>query len=313
MNQYHEPVLLKEVLEYLSVEPGKKYIDCTLGDGGHTLEILKRGGEVLGIDLDEKALQRATQRIQNEGLDKNFIGVRGNFKNIENISKENGFSKVDGILFDLGYSSFQLDKGEVGLSFQTNEPLDMRLDKELNVTAADLINSLSETELARLFFEYSDERLAKRFARKIVEARKLKEVRTTKQLADLIVEEAPPGYEHGRIHPATRVFQALRIAVNGDLENLSEALPRAAQLLRSAEFSADRSAKPILPGGRMIIISFHSLEDKIAKEFGNKARPNIKVLTKKPLTPSKEEVECNRKARSAKMRIFERKKFFLKT
>lgn len=284
--------MLSEVLEHLNVEKGQKYIDCTLGDGGHTIEILKRGGRVLGIDANEDSLLRAVYRINEVGLSENFESVLGNFKNIDNLAKIKGFSEVRGILYDLGYSTTELDDETLGLSFLKDQPLDMRLDESLSVTAADLLNTLPEKELARMFFEYGQERLAKRFAKEIVVARGLKKFQKTSDLSDLIVSVAPPGYEGGRIHPATRVFQSLRIAVNDELENLKLSLPRAESLL--------------LPGGRMIVISFHSLEDLEAKKFGRGAQPTVKEVFKKPLLPGRKEILENRHARSAKMRVFEK-------
>ncbi len=289
---YHKPVLLKEVIEHLQVNSGEKYIDATLGDAGHTVEILKMGGTVLGLDVNPTAIQRAQERITGMGLQENFKAVRGNFKNIEEIAVSEGFSQVSGILFDLGYSSFELEEGGFGLSFKEDEDLDMRLDSELGVTAADLVNALPEQGIADLIYRYSDERMSKKFAKAIVEARKLKKIQTTGQLAQIIKSVAPPDYERGRIHPATRTFQALRIAVNGELENLENTLPRAARLL--------------LPGGRMVAISFHSLEDGITKKFGLGAQPMMKKVTGKPLVPSESEISENPRARSAKMRVFEK-------
>ena len=288
---YHEPVLLSETLSNIKVVQDGKYIDCTLGDGGHTIEILKNGGRVLGIDYNESSLFRATKRIANKGLSKNFLGILGNFKDINILAVKNGFNNTNGILYDLGYSSTQLEES-MGVSFIKDQPLDMRLDKTLGVTAADLVNSLAEREIAKLFFEYGDEKYSRRFAKAIVDARNLKKFQTTKQLADLIASEAPPGYEHNRIHPATRVFQALRIAVNDEIENLKISLPLAAQLL--------------LPGGRILVITFHSLEDKVVKDFGRDVRSLIKSVYKKPIIPSFEEVEKNNRARSAKIRVFEK-------
>lgn len=289
--KYHEPVLINEVIAHLKVKKGGKYIDCTLGDAGHTTEILKKGGHVLGIEVNEEALQRAKERISSEGLS-NFTGVLGNFRNIEKIAQENGFDKVDGILYDLGYSSFEMDEGSLGLSFSKDEPLDMRLDKSLGVTAADLVNALPEKALTDLIYKYSDEVFAKKIARAIVNARNLKKIQTTRQLAEIIESETSPGYERGRINPATRTFQALRIAVNDEMNNLEESLPRAARLL--------------LPGSVIIVISFHSLEDKLAKQFGHSAQPSVKEVTGKPVTPTQEEIERNVRSRSAKMRAFER-------
>lgn len=279
----HDPVLVNEVLEALNVKPGGKYIDATLGDGGHSAEILKRGGKVLGIDVDEGSLKRAKERLQGVVL------ARGNFADIDRIAAENGFEQVDGVLFDLGYSSSQIEDKSVGLSFMGDQPLDMRLDKSLGVTAADLINVLPETELVRMFSEFGEEPHSKRIAAAIVARRGMKKLETTKDLADLIVE-ASPGRD--RLHPATRVFQALRIAVNRELENLETALPRTARLL--------------LPGGRMAIISFHSLEDRIVKQLGSGVQPDLKTVSKKPILPSDEETVRNPRARSAKLRVFEK-------
>ena len=292
--KYHDPVLKEEVLRYLAVIEGGKYIDCTLGDAGHTAEILKKGGKVLGLDVDESSLKRASKRIKDLGLEKNFKKANGNFRDVEKLAEQNDFRKVNGILYDLGYSSTQLEDTDKGLSFLEDRPLDMRLDKSLGITAADLLNTLSEQQLAGLFYDYSDERYAKRFANYIVSARKVKNLHSTKELSELLVSAAPPDYEHGRIHPATRVFQALRIAVNDEVNNLESSLPRASRLL--------------LPGGRMIVISFHSLEDKTVKNFGRRAGPKIKVLTKKPIEPGSDEVARNYRSRSARMRVFENDK-----
>lgn len=289
--KYHKEVLLQETLEALQVKKGGKYIDCTLGDGGHTLEILKLGGIVLGIDLDEESLVRAGSRIKKAGFGKSFVAVRGNFLDIDKIAKENEFEKVNGVLYDLGYSSTQLEDTEIGLSFSRNQPLDMRLDKDLGVTAADLVNVLAEKDLEIVFRDYGEERLAKRFASAVVKARNLKKLESTKDLVDVIVGAAPPGYDNRRLHPATRVFQALRVAVNSELANLELSLPRAARLL--------------LPGGRMVVISFHSLEDRIVKQFGSGVQP-VEAVNKKPIGPSAGEIKRNPRSRSARLRVFER-------
>lgn len=293
--KYHIPVLVNEILEILNVSEGKKFIDCTLGDGGHTLEILKRGGFVYGFDVSGTSLERAKKRIEELGYKDLFMPINSNFSNLEEEAKRHNIQEVDGILYDLGYSTYQLETEDFGLSLQKDAPLDMRLDKNLSVLAMDFINVLSEKELARLFFEFGQENQAKKFARAIVKARNLKKIQTTKQLADL-VSEISSGYEHGRIHPATRIFQALRIAVNQELENLESSLPQAVNLLK----------KPIeqLPGGRIAVISFHSLEDKIVKALQNDSR--LMELFKKPLVPGFEEIKLNRKARSAKLRAYER-------
>ncbi len=295
---YHKPVLLKESIENLNIEKGKKYIDATLGDGGHTIEILKKGGVVLGIEINEEALERAKERIEKEGLSANFTGVLGNFKNIEEIAKTNGFERVSGIIYDLGYSSFELEKSGLGLSFSLDEPLDMRLDRSLGVKACDLLNSLSEKDIANVIYRYSDERLAKRIAKEIVKVRSLKKIQTTRDLVEIIESVTSPGYERGRIHPATRTFQALRIVVNDEIENLEKSLPRAAHLL--------------LPGSVIVLITFHSMEDKTAKDFGRCARPSVTEISEfegkkgKPVTPSVEEISKNPRSRSAKLRVFKK-------
>ncbi len=292
LEQYHKPVLVKEILKYFEPSKGKKYIDCTLGDGGHTLEILRSGAQVLGLDYSTESLARTNSRIAEEGLTKNFKGVLGNFRDVDKIAKENGFDEVNGILYDLGYSTSQLES-ELGLSFLNDQPLDMRLDNTLGVTAADLVNSLGERELSKLIRELSDERLANKFASAIVKFRSLKKFQTTKELANLLKSVSPPGYENGRIHPATRTFQALRIAVNDELNNLKLSLPRAARLL--------------LPGGLIAVISFHSLEDKLVKQFGLGAQPfKLVALTSKPIEVSESEVLENVHSRSAKLRVYEK-------
>lgn len=290
--KYHEPVMFDEVITYLAPDESKSFIDCTLGDGGHTLGLLEKGSRVLGLDMNEEGIKRAQARINQSGYSKNFFTALGNFEKLEEYANRQGFSQVHGILFDLGFSQYELDEGEFGLSFLKDTPLDMRFDKSLHVTAADLVNSLPRQQIEEIIREYGGERYAKRISEEIVKFRVLEKFHSTKQLADVVKNATFSGYEHGRLHPATRTFQALRIAVNNEIDNLQKALPQAARLL--------------LPGGRMVIISYHSLEDKIAKAFGNDVQPIIKALLKKPLCPTEEEVLINNKARSAKMRIYER-------
>jgi len=295
LQDFHTPVLLTEALDFLQVEQGQKYIDATLGDGGHTIEMLKKGAKVLGIDYSEISIKNAVKRIKAQNLEKDFIPVLGNFSQIYNLAHRNDFVDVHGILFDLGYSSTQLEN-EHGMSFLADEPLDMRIDKNLGVTAADLVNALPEKDLEHLIREFGEEKLAKRFANAIVNYRKLKKIETTAQLAHVLKASAPLSYDNARLHPATRSFMALRIAVNNELENLRNALPLAAQLL----------IESTLPGGRMAVISFHSLEDSIVKSFGKSVQPALTVVTKKPVVPTGKEVKSNSRARSAKMRIFEK-------
>ena len=287
MNGYHIPVLLNEVIEALRVKPEGKYIDCTLGGGGHTEGILKAGGIVLAIDQDEEALRYAEGKLQFEI--KNFkLNLRkANFAHLKEIALGAGFCPVDGILFDLGVSSHQLETDYRGFSFNTNARLDMRMDlTEQTVTARDLVNAGSEKELARLFWKYGEERAARIIAKKIVEERRKKKIETAEELAKIILS-VRSRTARDRTHPATRVFQALRIAVNSELESLEEALPQTEDLL--------------VAGGRLAIISFHSLEDRIVKNFMK--RSVWKVINRKPITPTEEEIRENPKARSGKLRI----------
>lgn len=303
---YHKPVMVAEVLNYLRVRPGGRYIDATLGDGGHTLEILRLGGKVLGLDVSQDSIDRAVKRVRQENLEAGFSWIKGNFKDIDNLAEQEAFDRVDGILFDLGVSTTQLRDDRLGLGFGSSYEPDMRLDDKLGVRAFDLINGLYENELADLFWEYGEERFAKKFAREIVKARELERISSSRQLAEL-ARKAFPGYENGRLHPATRIFMALRIAVNDELENLKSALPRAGRLLSPPAEGGRKTTS--LPGGRMVVISFHSLEDKIVKEFAQGAQPqhyNLQEVLKKPLEPSPEEIAQNPSVRSAKMRVLER-------
>lgn len=288
MNEYHTSVLLHEAREVLRVRTGKKYIDATLGGGGHSLEIIKHGGIVLGIDVDAEALEFVRKNFKFP----NLTVTPGNFKDIDQIAKENEFIKVAGILFDLGVSGHQIDQEERGFSFQKDAPLDMRMDKKLSVSAKDLINALTKGELYELFTKLGEDHFAKVISDNIVSARGIKPITTTGELAKIVIRSYPKGYT--KIHPATKVFQALRIAVNDELHNLQQALPKAVDLLEHE--------------GRLVVISFHSLEDRIVKNyFKDFERKNLgKNLTEKPDIPSKEEMERNKKSRSAKMRVFEK-------
>ncbi len=285
MEDFHQPVLLKEALTHLNVRRGKKYIDATVGGGGHTAAIIRQGGLVLGIDVDPQAVEATRLKVKSEKLKV----AKGNFKNIDKIVRERGFYPVAGILYDLGLSSFQLEHSGKGFSFQKNEPLDMRADPSLQVTAADLVNGLSEKEITKLFEKYGEESQARAVAGAIIRSRWDKPIRTSAELADIVARVVK---REKKIHPATRVFQALRIAVNDELNNLHSSLPPAFGLLES--------------GGRLVVISFHSLEDRVVKNFfKGVGEERGKVLTKKPVTPSEEEVERNPRARSAKLRAIE--------
>jgi len=278
---WHEPVLVAEVVRFLAPAPGVRIVDATVGTGGHAEALLARGARVIGIDRDPVALDRARERLR-PYADRLQL-LHGNFRDLATLVSP--VPRVDGVLFDLGASSLQFDSPERGFSFLAAGPLDMRMDPTAPVTAADLVNRLPEAELARILWEYGEERYARRIARAIAEQRPL---HTTTELARVVARLYPPG--HHRIHPATRTFQALRIAVNDELGALETGLAGAVRLLP--------------PGGALCVISFHSLEDRIVKHFLRREAlaGRVEVLTKKPLRPEEDEVGRNPRARSAKLR-----------
>jgi len=287
----HTPVLQEETIEALAVQPGGRYIDCTLGIGGHAAAILEHsspGGQLLGIDADPEAMKAARSRL--EAYSGSTVLVNQNFINLKDICNKYHFFPVHGILFDLGLSSLQLNGNGRGFSFRHDSPLDMRLNPHQQVTAADIVNTLSETELARVIKTFGEESRSKRIAQYIVRQRPIK---TTFELAE-IVEQATGG-RRGRIHPATRTFLALRIAVNQELENLRATLEQAVELLGL--------------GGRLVVISYHSLEDRIVKQFTHQEasgdNPRLKLVNKKVITPSLAEIQFNPRSRSAKLRAVE--------
>ncbi|MEN9407049.1 MAG: hypothetical protein RLZZ455_265 [Candidatus Parcubacteria bacterium] len=291
MSNYHHTVLLHEAVDALSVQEGEKYIDATFGGGGHALEIARRGGEVLGIDVDEDALRNfrdVSGEISAEVL-KRIKVVKGNFIHIREIAKDKGMSDVSGIIFDLGVSGHQFDAPERGFSFMREGALDMRMDNSLSVKASDLVNGLTKGELILLFERYGEEYAARKIAEAIVSAREREPITTTVALAH-IVERAIGRRE--KIHPATRIFQALRIAVNDELHVLENVLQYAVPLLKRE--------------GVLAVISFHSLEDRIVKrtflDLANKGTGVVK--TEKPIVPGESEVLGNPRARSAKLRVF---------
>jgi 16S rRNA (cytosine1402-N4)-methyltransferase len=304
MSNYHTSVFLKEAVSELKVTVGKKYIDGTLGGGGHTSRILEAGGDVLGLDVDEEALAYVERKWRMENGKWKVQGkcklVRGNFRDIDILARQNGFERVDGILLDLGVSSHQFDTAERGFSLQATGPLDMRMDQTLHVTAKDLVNGLTRDELTDLFTQLGEERFSRKIAQAIVDARKRKPIESTAELEEIVFRNVPrirsfEGSKNKSAHPATRVFQALRIAVNDELHSLEEVLPKAIGLLH--------------PGGRLVVITFHSLEDRIVKHtflaFTEKGLGT--VVTKKPILPTEEEITANPRSRSAKMRVFEKK------
>lgn len=290
----HVPVMLSEVLEYLDPKPNENFIDCTVGQGGHALGILERtapNGKVLGLDLDAESLKELESRIKNHESSGRIILINGNFADIEKIVSESKFGPIHGVLMDLGWSSWQLEQSERGLSFLKDEPLDMRLNRKQTEDAADIVNAYSGEELENIFRQFGEERFAGRIARAIVASRKRNPITRTKELVEVILHATPAPYHRGRLHPATRTFQALRIAVNEELENLQKGLSGALEVLA--------------PGGRIAVIAFHSLEDRIVKNIfrDGKRAGVVEVRTKKPIVPSDEETADNPRARSAKLRV----------
>lgn len=303
----HIPVLFDEVLQYLKPQPGGKYIDGTVGAGGHSAGILEGSapnGRVLAFDRDEEAIAFARDRLAAYAQRLTF--VHDSYARMQEVAARYGFEKVDGILLDLGLSSRQLDDAQRGFSFMSEGPLDMRFDRSHGETAADLVNNLDKEALADIFWRYGEERHSRRYAKAIMEERPIS---TTAELADLIERAAPHYVRRKRIHPATQVFQALRIVVNRELDELESGLPAAIELLR--------------PGGRVVVISFHSLEDRFVKQLFRDlskdcvcpprqpictcdAQAVVRVITRKVVRPSEEEVERNPRSRSARLRVAEK-------
>lgn len=291
MTPQHIPVLLDEVLEYLNPEPGKQFIDCTVGLGGHAEKILERTsptGQLLAIDRDGINIKTAKQKLGRFSDRLNF--VEGSYQNLTEYAYANGFSSVDGILLDIGFSSVHIEDASRGFSFRNEGPLDMRYDLQQSLTAAEVINHWPKEDLVLIFRKYGEEKRAEKIASAIVSERKEKTFQTTTQLADFIQDMSS---RSGKIHPATRIFQALRIIVNDELGALEAVLPQTLDLLK--------------PGGRLAVISFHSLEDRIVKRFMKSSdNTKIKIITKKVIQPSQEEIRRNPRARSAKLRVLEK-------
>jgi len=278
----HIPVLQKEILQYLDPKPNENFVDCTVGFGGHALSIFEKTapkGKILGIDADEEIIKN----LKSKKLGKRVILVCGNYVHLEQIIKKNKFRPVQGIILDLGLSGWDLEKSGRGFSFKKNEPLDMRYSLENKFPAEKIINFWSKFAIEKMLREYGEEKKAGYIAREIIERRKVRPIKTTWQLREII---------HNTGASPQKSFQALRIAVNDELNNLQNVLPQAARVLK--------------PGGRLVIISFHSLEDRIVKNFYKSRISELKILTKKPVAPIAEEIRINPRSRSAKLRAAEK-------
>lgn len=305
----HRSVLLDECIDLLDIKPDGIYIDGTAGGGGHSYEIASRlrGGRLIAIDRDEAAIAAAGERLKPFG-DRVTL-VRNNFSQISEVCGELGIEKADGVLLDLGVSSYQLDTAERGFSYNSDAPLDMRMDDRCTLTAYSVVNEYSGDELKRILFEYGEERYSPAIASAIVRRREIKPIKTTCELAEIIKNAIPPFAREGGHHPAKRSFQAIRIEVNGELDVIAPTIEKAAELLA--------------PGGRIAVITFHSLEDRIVKQtFAALAqgctcprefpvcvcghKPTVRIITRKPVLPSRTELEENPRSRSAKLRVVEK-------
>jgi 16S rRNA (cytosine1402-N4)-methyltransferase len=281
MDYHHIPVLTREVLAYLDPKPNENFIDATLGLGGHTLEILKKtapNGKILAIDQDLEGINEAKKRLQE--YKNRIIYINNNNVYLDKIIRNSGYKRVSGIVFDLGFASWQVENDLKGLSFSSSAPLDMRMSADLNLTASEILNKYPEKKLANLFYEYGDVRGSRRLASKIIEKRRNISIDNTTDLVDII------GTKNPKI--LAPIFQALRIEVNKELENLQEVLPKAVEIL-------DKN-------GRIVVISFHSGEDRIVKNFFRANKGELEILTKKPVVAGKEETDINPRSRSAKLR-----------
>jgi 16S rRNA (cytosine1402-N4)-methyltransferase len=293
----HVPVMLPEVLDSLKLKDGQVIVDATLGTGAHALEILKRitpAGRLIGIDRDENSLNLCRQRLVDFKESTEF--VHANFAELDQVLINLGLKNIDGIIFDLGISSYQLKDAQRGFSFQEEGPLDMRMDKSSYISAYDLVNNLNENEISQMLWNFGQERWHNRIAHLLVQERRNEPIATTKQLANLVMRAIPHRYRRSyyRIHPATRTFQAVRIAVNRELEILESAIKKAVEALN--------------PGARISVISFHSLEDRVIKHTFRALGADgiIDIITPKPLTPGSAELEANPSSRSSKFRVAER-------
>lgn len=287
MKKTHIPVLKEEVIDYLQIEKNKNYVDCTVGEGGHAKEILKRNvpeGKVLGFEWDSKMYKR----LKEENIERLEL-FNKSYVFLKRIVENNNFGPVSGLLLDLGMSTWHIKESGKGFTFQEDEPLDMRYNTDTLLTAKDIVNKWKKKDIKKIIEDYSDERYAEEITEKIVFERPLE---TTKDLVQVIKKALPKSYKRGKIHPATRTFQALRITVNAEINNIKEVLPQASEVVES--------------GGRIVVISFHYLEDEEVEKFF-KNRKELRVVTKKPVTPSGKEVAKNPSSRSALLRVAEKK------
>lgn len=306
----HTTVLLNEAVEGLNIKPEGIYVDCTLGGGGHSLEILKRlspEGKLYAFDQDLNAIEHAKEKLS-DYIDRIEL-IHRNFKYLEEELEKRGIFRVDGVLYDLGVSSPQLDEAERGFSYQKDAPLDMRMDQTAEISAKTIVNEWPYEDLVRIFFKYGEEKFSKQVARKIEKVRAKRPIETTGQLVEIIKDAIPAPARRKGGHPAKRIFQAIRIAVNDELNSFQNSLEQCIRLLNT--------------GGRIVVITFHSLEDRIAKTTFRKyastpdippnlpvipdeMKPPLKIITRKPVVPSEKEIKHNSRARSAKLRIAEK-------
>lgn len=290
----HLPVLQKEVLQYLDPKENENFIDCTAGNGGHTSAILEKNGpkgKVLGIDADPEMIKNLISRISNAEQRRRLIPTCGSFADLKEITEKENFKKISGILLDLGMSSWHLEESGRGFTFKGTEPLDMRYNSQNPLTATKILNFWSEPEIEKILREYGEERFARNIAREVIKTRSSSPIENTQQLVRIIQQAVPINYQKGKYHFATRTFQALRITVNNELENLKKVLPQAVDIL--------------MKGGTLTVISFHSLEDRIVKTFFRE-NPNLKIITKKPISPNQQEINNNPRSRSGKLRAAEK-------
>jgi len=292
--QKHIPVLAKEVIEILNPKPGENYIDCTFGFGGHAQIILEKTdpkGKLLGIEWDEQYYKDSASKFKN--LKQRLILVNDNYANLKKIVDKQKFSKVDGIILDVGISSWDIDESEKGFSFRKDEKLDMRFNTKNDITAKGIINNWNQEDLEKIFKYFGEERFYRQIARRIIQERDNKPITTTGQLTDIIARSIP-GFAKRSPNFPSRIFQALRIAVNGELDNLSKVLPQAVELLKK--------------DGELIVISFHSLEDRIVKNYFKELKANntVQILTKKPLIATDQEIQNNPRSKPAKLRAIKK-------